>query len=131
MIVFSHKFGQLGNRLFAFAHLIANAATNNSTVINLSFDEYAKYFETTSKDVFCRYPPVKGITSSQQIRSILFFFNRGILKLLRKVKLVRSKAHRIIVADLPEYQFSNAKYYELSAKDFQNYLKATPVIFLF
>ena len=47
----------MGNRLFNFANFIAFAVETNQTLMNPSFDEYAPYFETTSGDILCRYPP--------------------------------------------------------------------------
>ncbi len=131
MIVFSHKFGQLGNRLFAFSHLIANAAANNISVINLSFDEYAQYFQATSQDTFCRFPNVRSISKSDKFRSALFLCNRAILKVLRKLKVLESPLHKIIVADLPEYQFGEDRHYELNSKHFQGIVHTKRVVFLF
>lgn len=61
MIVISSKPGQLGNRLFLFAQFVALASEYGVTVVNPSFDEYARYFQTTSRDLFCRYPPRKSL----------------------------------------------------------------------
>lgn len=130
MILFSHKFGQLGNRLFAFAHLIANAAANDTTVVNLSFDEYARYFRGTRGTV-CRYPITNSIVRSTWLRSILFLLNKGALKLLRKTRMLRSPLHRIIVADLPEYKLGENKFYPLGSTDFQNLVSKVPIVFLF
>jgi hypothetical protein len=131
VILFSHKFGQLGNRLFAFAHLIANAAANNTLVANLSFDEYAKYFDGTSQNTFCRYPRVISFPMSNRLRSILFFFNRAILKFLRRLRIFQSPLHIIIIADLPEYQFGDGRCYELNSNTFQEIVKEKPIVFLF
>jgi len=113
MILFSNKCGQLGNRLFAFSHLIGFAAANNVEIVNLSFDEYAQYFETTSKDVFCRYPATESVIKSNTIRTFLFLVNRLVLKLLRRLHFRRSALHQIVLADLPEYQFDQDRYYNL------------------
>ncbi|BDI30356.1 hypothetical protein CCAX7_24070 [Capsulimonas corticalis] len=56
MIIISHKFGQLGNRLCLFAHFIAVGREHGIAVANLAFDEYADLFETTSADIACRFP---------------------------------------------------------------------------
>ncbi|WP_250125016.1 hypothetical protein [Chroococcidiopsis sp. CCMEE 29] len=61
MFIIANKTGQLGNRLFLFSHFIACAIENNFTVVNPSFDEYAAFFKTTSKDIFCRYPQSKSL----------------------------------------------------------------------
>jgi hypothetical protein len=60
MFVIAHRANQLGNRLFLFAHLIACAAERRVQLVNLGFEEYARYFETTSQDLFCRYPPKRS-----------------------------------------------------------------------
>ncbi len=56
MIIVANKSGQLANRLFLFAHLVAFAAEHGITVANLSFDEYCIHFDSTKRDLFCRYP---------------------------------------------------------------------------
>ena len=131
MIFFSHKCGQLGNRLFTFAHLIANAAANNLKISNLSFDEYARYFETTNQDVFCRYPSAKSLIKSNHFRSACLIANRGILKLLRRLNLRRSALHEIVVADMPEFKFGENRYYELDNPGFQQVVQQKNAIFLF
>lgn len=56
MVIMIRSVGQLGNKLFTFGHFIANAIENNYTLVNPCFEEYSKYFETTSKDDFGGYP---------------------------------------------------------------------------
>ena len=56
MLIIASKPGQLGNRLFLFAQFIGCARENRLTVMNPAFDDYADLFETTSRDLFCRYP---------------------------------------------------------------------------
>ena len=131
MILFSHKTGQLGNRLFTFAHLIANAAANDTKLINLSFDEYARHFHTTSQDVLCRYPSVKSAIKSNWIRSALLWLNRAILKFLRGINFHQSAFHSIVIADLPTYKFGENRYFELAKEDFQNTVKQRAIVFLF
>jgi hypothetical protein len=131
MIFFSHKCGQLGNRLFVFGHFIANAAEYNGSISNLSFDEYSKHFETTSQDALVRYPAVKSMFRSDWLRSFLLFINRVTLKLLRKFRFNSSPFHSIITAEMPEYQFGNDRYFELDDAQFQRTLQRKPVVFLF
>lgn len=52
MVIIANKVGQLCNRLFQFSYFIANAIENKYKVSNPCFDEYCKYFESTSMDVF-------------------------------------------------------------------------------
>jgi hypothetical protein len=132
VILFSHKIGQLGNQLFAYAHLIANAAAANITVVNLSFEDYANSFQGCQGTI-CRYPPAKskGMSASTRVRSILFLLNRATLKLLRTAKILKSPLHEVIVADLPDYTFGQNKFYELGADSFQLVARRKPFVFLF
>ena len=56
MLIIYRKFGRLGNRLILYAHIIANAHSNNYTVFNPSFDEYMDYFTFTSGNICSKYP---------------------------------------------------------------------------
>ena len=131
MIFYSHKCGQLGNRLFIFAHLIANAAANNYVIVNLSFGEYAKYFQGTSKDLWCRYPSRKSIIKSQSLRSLLFVVNKAILKVLRIIPITESSVHSIQLADIPEYDFDKDEYFELDEYNFKSIASQKPIVFMF
>ena len=131
MIFFSNKSGQLGNRLFAFAHLIANATANQHKIINLSFDEYAQYFETTSRDVFCCYPAAESWVVSNRLRSWLFVLNRAVLRILRKINSHGNTLYSIVIADLPEYQFKGNAYFDMNDKGFQQVTKTKPIVFMY
>lgn len=75
MIVIARNFGQLGNRLLLSAHLIAAAREYGVTLVNPSFAEYAKYFTSTSSDLWCRYPARKLATSgtpSDFVRHLIY-----------------------------------------------------------
>lgn len=61
ILVICSPIGNLGNRLFLFSNFISFATENNFEVVNPAFYEFADYFETTSIDFFCRYPPHKTI----------------------------------------------------------------------
>jgi hypothetical protein len=56
MIVVCHKMGQLGNRLFLFAHMIAAAAERDSSVLFPGFADYAQYFSGPSMGIIPHYP---------------------------------------------------------------------------
>jgi hypothetical protein len=56
MIVVATKYGQLGNRLFVFAHFIGWGTEHGVAIANPAFDEYAQYFEGTADDPWCCYP---------------------------------------------------------------------------
>lgn len=55
MVIISDKVGQLANRLFQFSYVIANSIENNYRVINLNFDEYSEFFESSSKSNFEKF----------------------------------------------------------------------------
>ncbi len=56
MVIIGKRAGQLGNRLFVFAHVIGNAIEYGYEVQNPSFYGYTQYFTGTREDFFCRYP---------------------------------------------------------------------------
>jgi hypothetical protein len=74
VIVISEKYGLLGNRLFVFAHFIASAAEHGFKVCNPSFEEYAEFFQATSKDLLCRYPARRSILTSKPFRRRLYWY---------------------------------------------------------
>lgn len=127
MIFFTHKCGQLGNRLFAFAHLVAFSAEHDVKIVNLSFDEYAKYFRNTDHDVLCRYPASTSLRSNV-VRSYLFALNKIILIILNKLRWTTSPVHETVVADLPEYKFGEDRYFDLSGPSFKNIAKKRIVL---
>jgi hypothetical protein len=55
MVIITDKVGQLGNRLFEFSYVIANAIENDYRVINHNFDDYEEYFEATANSKFDGY----------------------------------------------------------------------------
>lgn len=56
MLVLAKKFGQLGNRLILYSHLIACAEENNLKLVNIAFDDYAELFEATEGGLFSKFP---------------------------------------------------------------------------
>lgn len=56
MIVISLRSGRLANRLTLFAHFIAMAEEQGHHLVNFAFHSYAHLFETTRRDIYCRYP---------------------------------------------------------------------------
>jgi hypothetical protein len=59
LIVISLRSGRLANRLTLFAHFIALAEEQGHRIINFAFHSYAHLFETTRRDIYCRYPVAK------------------------------------------------------------------------
>ncbi|GAA3926433.1 hypothetical protein [Hymenobacter algoricola] len=56
MVIVTKRTGQLGNRLFLFAHFVANAAEYKYALANPSFRAYAPYFEATATQDFGGLP---------------------------------------------------------------------------
>ncbi|WP_400191525.1 hypothetical protein [Hymenobacter sp. B81] len=56
MVILVKRTGQLGNRLFLFAHFVANAAEYGYELINPSFNGYAPFFEATASGDFGGLP---------------------------------------------------------------------------
>ena len=86
MVVITEKYGMLGNRLFVFAHFIASAAENGFKVCNPSFEEYAEFFQTTSSDLFCRYPAKSSIVRSKRIRHRIYRCVERLASYLERIK---------------------------------------------
>jgi hypothetical protein len=100
MFVIVNKAGQLGNRLFLFSHFIACAIENNFTVVNPTFDEYASFFKTTSKDIFCRYPQSKSLLyQSKLARKVCFKLTQNLINHLTKNKIDNSYLRLIKLED--------------------------------
>ena len=106
MIVIGRKYGQLGNRLFLYAHFIANAKDHKYIVFNPAFDEYASFFEGTAKNIFIRYKPTYSapkVHSSEKlnatrgtIRSVVWKIFVKITEVLAHLGQEESVFHRIM-----------------------------------
>lgn len=75
MMIIARKSGRLGNRLFTFAHLLANAKEYNYTVLDPVFDEYADYFVGTSQQYLTGYPvgSLPGVRWPRKILNYLLY----------------------------------------------------------
>ncbi len=85
MIIIASKPGQLSNRLFLFAHFVANAIEHHRVVRNPSFDDYAHRFPATCGHIVSRYPSRKAPHSKPRWmrRAAYWFVNRGSAVLAR------------------------------------------------
>ncbi len=103
MLVISAKSGQLGNRLLLFANFIAFARENNLKVLNPAFDEYAEFFESTSKDFLARYPvPAFSIQGNNFLRKRYYSFNQKLAEsgLFKTIAINREKPFNWIDSDI-------------------------------
>lgn len=82
--VISLRTGRLANRLVLFANFIGYAAEHGHRVSNVTFHSYAHLFETTRKDIYCRYP-------IPRLRSVLDRLP-GVAAALRKTRLLYNAA---------------------------------------
>jgi len=74
MIIIASKYGQLGNRILLFANFIACAEAHKLRIANLSFYDYAEYFQKTKDDLFCRYPPKSSKLRGNRIAGAILYF---------------------------------------------------------
>ena len=95
MVIIGNKSGKLGNRLFVFAHLIANAIEHSYGVSNPSFYDYSHYFANMQDDFFCRYPARKS-----RLKSRKFLQNLYLKTLNGSVGLCRKMGFRLLDCDL-------------------------------
>ena len=57
VVVVAGRCGRLANRLILFANLVAFVQEHGFRLINFTFHSYAHLFESTSRDIYCQYPP--------------------------------------------------------------------------
>jgi len=81
LFVISGRCGRMANRIILFANFIALAEEQGHRVANPTFHSYARFFEATRNDIYCRYPRatrrswwdiVPGVSGA--IRSTRLFF---------------------------------------------------------
>lgn len=86
ILVVGFRTGRLGNRLTLFANVIGFAAEHGHRVINVAFHSYAHLFETTHRDIYCRYPVAR--------RRSLFDVIPGVAPALRQTRLLYHCVHQ-------------------------------------
>ncbi|APB34822.1 hypothetical protein GlitD10_2485 [Gloeomargarita lithophora Alchichica-D10] len=88
MLVLTHRFGRLGNRLLITAHLMAYALEMNHTLIDWGLAEYTPYFIGTAVDPYVfRFPPRQDMwnripVNQQWLRNTIYTGVRGVRKLV-------------------------------------------------
>ncbi len=130
MIIITQKYGQLGNRLILFSHLIAFAIAHQVPLVNLAFDEYADLFNPTRQDLFCRYPPHHSQNKPNRIlRQLLNRLANPVVSIINRLKLFQSKVkvfhledQQDCLLDSPEFlaQFNRNKIYCLQGFRFRD-----------
>ena len=128
MLIVGLRCGRLGNRIVLFANLIAYAAEHGHRLINVTFHSYATFFETTRRDIFCRYPiatsqswldALPGVAGVIRKTRIFYHVIRGVSVLndklplfgKRVVTLREGRGRLIILLETPEVeaQIADAK----------------------
>lgn len=131
MFVISTKTGQLGNQLILFGNLIAYAVENNLTVAHFTFGEYARFFKTTSLDLFCRYPSKSSYFSNSLVmRKCLSLTTCGLTKSLDSGKLRFFNSSRLKVVKSSSLSTKvGGQSFDLSRENFVQDLNKNSVIF--
>lgn len=99
MVIIGKRAGQLGNRLFVFAHIIANAIEYGYEVQNPSFYGYSQYFLGTQNDFYCRYPVRSSRRLTPALQPLLYRFINKIVLPLSKSDTI-SKLFNITLLDI-------------------------------
>lgn len=110
MIVNDLKHGQLGNRLFYLAHLIACSIETGHTIIDYSLDEYGPYFKGSYKQSVFSYPKQYKLLSHYTFRKVSLMILIWIKKNLNK------NSRFLLDHNLQEYQTSTSAYFSLLKK---------------
>ncbi|MBW4055937.1 MAG: hypothetical protein HIU83_11170 [Proteobacteria bacterium] len=125
MVIIGKRAGQLGNRLFVFAHFVANAIEFDYELSNPSFYGYAHYFPNLRDDFFCRYPQNRTILKPYKF--LLEFY----CKLLTKSILLCNKSS-FFGLNIPIMDSSKistlGKSLDLSNNDFQELIKLHKIL---
>lgn len=124
MLIVSDKSGQMANRMFLFAHLIAFAFEHNLTVSNPTFDEYGAYYEGTRRDIFSRFPAQKSwLAPTAARRRYVYKVIDNLTRRRLKFRVPLPKFTATLCLDLMEFC-------EMTSPKFQNALQSHPLLFL-
>lgn len=103
--------GRLANRILLFSHFIGAGLEHGFQVVNPAFDHYSKYFPSTSRDLFCRFPAAGPFISLGRFgRRGLYhstFWCANLLHALQRrgfdVGLIRLRRDQSLDLDSPEF----------------------------
>lgn len=116
VFVIARKYGQLGNRLYRAAHLVAAAQEHGHTFVDLAFSEYAGLFEATRRDLFCRYPPARrSLPAPGWLRTLADRLATLLLRIARLAPVFGSFLRVIVWRDVDtEYRVDSPAFAELA-----------------
>jgi hypothetical protein len=103
--------GRLANRLVLFANFIAFAEEHGHRIANVAFHSYAHLFETTRRDIYCRYPVSQ--------RRSLFDLMPAIASAIRKTRIFyhATRVGAVINARYPLFGGKVATLCEIEGRD--------------
>lgn len=131
MLILLYKYGgRLGNRLFAFSHIIAFARAYNVKVRYPAFDEFAKYFKGTAENLVCQYPAKKNLFTHKKLRLLFYVLNKLAVKPMRISRYYSSPFHKVVFADLPEFAFTDTRSFDMNDDGFVKLMRSVPVTFM-
>lgn len=96
LLVIARRCGRLANRTVLFANFIAFAQAHGHRVVNVTFHSYADLFETTRRDLYCRFPAparrsrlefIPGLAAALRRTRLLLHAVRGASNLNEKFPL--------------------------------------------
>ena len=94
MIILPDRTGWLANRIFLFCQFIIFSKEHDVRILNPGFNEYADFFQTTSRQSVSSFPFRKSVFGNSFFRKfffkIIYFFSHSLIKTekhLRKFRL--------------------------------------------
>ena len=132
MVIICNKSGQLGNRLFQYAHILANARENNYCVVNLMFDEYIQFFPALYTITTCPNRTRKNQQHYNKVKfKIAYYADRVVFKFFYYTKWYNSFFHSFFDEDINKYNFSKPDFYDLNSREFQASAKSKKLVFAY
>ena len=126
MVIIIKKYGQLGNRLFPFAHFIAHSSRYQYKIYNLSFEDYAEFFSGIENVYFVGFPKKSKIdvpkVFSKEIRKLIFVLVEVFVDQCVRFKFLESRFHQIIPY--------TTEYYHPSINNFNAIVKKKKIVFI-
>lgn len=123
MIIITEKAGRLGNKLVLYSHFISFHSSYRVPVINVTLDEDAELFESTSRDLFCRYPAKKSlIKPSIYLRKKIYRAAVKMANIIERIGIGKSFINVINIDTNESVSLDDPKYIRI--------LKRTPIVFI-
>lgn len=125
IVIISSKAGRLGNRLLQSAQFMGNALRHSYRLFNPSLDEYAEFFEGSSRDPLCATPQLMGVwdrETASQLRSVIFSMVRVLST--PSSKLLPKKVSLIDIRSMDEAEKPPV---DLNGEMFLNHLRSDSV----